>query len=370
MPAQRTARKRSTAAVFPDYSPSRVHLAWMKEHPPALRFSAYGGDWRAWQRKLRRRVVELLGLTNMPEDRCPLRPRTLWRKQIKQGVIEKLVFTAEPGAEVPAYLCLPKQGTPPFPVFICLQGHSTGMHLSVGERPNRETPDKYAGGEGGDRDFALGCMSRGIAALCIEQRAFGERRERHVGAVGSYLTCHQAAMNALLIGRTLVGERVFDVDRGIDLLVERHRRSRGTLFDLSRVGVMGNSGGGLVSILAGAVLPRLTHMIPSCGFCTYRESIVSIQHCVDNFVPGILRYAEMADVLGLFAPRPVVVVCGRTDDIFPLPGVRRAFRQLKAIYTAAGAADRCKLVIGDGGHRFYREPAWRAMMPMLESSPA
>jgi hypothetical protein len=71
-------------------------------------------------------------------------------------------------------------------------------------------------------------------------------------------------------------------------------------------------------------------------------------------------------VVGLFAPRPVVVVAGRDDDIFFLRGVRKAFRQLQRIYAAAGAPQNCRLVVGAGGHRFYAEPAWRAMMPLVK----
>jgi hypothetical protein len=73
----------------------------------------------------------------------------------------------------------------------------------------------------------------------------------------------------------------------------------------------------------------------------------------------------MADVMGLFAPRPVVIVAGKTDPIFPLAGVRKAFRQLKKIYRAAGAEKRCHLVVGGGGHRFYARPAWEKMLKEL-----
>jgi hypothetical protein len=78
-------------------------------------------------------------------------------------------------------------------------------------------------------------------------------------------------------------------------------------------------------------------------------------------VPGILKAADMGDILGLFAPRPVVVVAGRDDDIFPIGGVQEAFAQLQRIYTAAGAGDACRLVIGAGGHRFYAADAWPVM---------
>ena len=62
----------------------------------------------------------------------------------------------------------------------------------------------------GDRDFALGCMARGYASLCIEQRSFGERREQAQAQVSTH-GCHDAAMQALLVGKTLAGERAAGV---------------------------------------------------------------------------------------------------------------------------------------------------------------
>ena len=168
-------------------------------------------------------------------------------------------------------------------------------------------------------------------------------------------------MHALMLGRTLIGERVFDVDRGLDYLATRDD------VDWSRVGVMGQSGGGTVSMFAAALLPRVRFAMPSCSFCTFRDSIMSIYHCADNYVPGLLRYAEMADVMGLFAPKPVVLVAGERDDIFPIQATRRAFADLEAIYEAAGAAGRCHLVVGSGGHRFYAEEAWPVMLGEVDS---
>jgi hypothetical protein len=66
--------------------------------------------------------------------------------------------------------------------------------------------------------------------------------------------------------------------------------------------------------------------------------------------------------MGLFAPRPVVIVAGKKDQIFPIKAVREAFRNLKKIYRAAGAANRCHLVVGSQGHRFYARSAWPKML--------
>ena len=336
------------------YSPSLYHLWLLEKIKPALAYA--GGDVAAWQGKLRSRLAELMGFGG--EERSPLAPRTLWKKEHPLGTIEKVVFSAEPGADVMAYVCLPRDVAPPYNFWACLQGHSTGAHVSIArERANEDALFAVEG----DRDFGLGCMRRGMAALCIEQRAFGERREQvqKQRCEG----CHDATMQALAFGKTLIGERVLDVDCGIDYLAWRGDAR------MDRVGVMGNSGGGTVTLFAAALLPRVAFAMPSCYFCTFRDSIMQIYHCADNYVPGIMRVAEMADILGLFAPKPVVVVAGETDDIFPLPGVQTAFAQLQRIYAAAGAPDNCRLVIGKGGHRFYADDAWPVMLEQIGKKP-
>ena len=329
-------------------SPSEQHRHLMSKTTQSLSYD--GGDVKQWQNRLRKKLRQLLG--EMPEERCPLRARRLWKRKHPLGTIEKVVFTSEPFCDVPAYVCLPETTKPPYRFMICLQGHSTGMHNSIAVQREDETkPCKVEG----DRDFALGCMSRGIAALCIEQRAFGERREQKQEQVSTH-GCHDATMHALMLGRTLMGERVYDVDRGIDYLVERGDA------DTRNIGVMGNSGGGTISVFSAALLKRIAFAMPSCYFCTFKDSIMSIYHCADNYIPGLLQYAEMSDVMGLFAPKPVVLVAGREDPIFPINATRRAFQKLKTIYRACGAEDRCRLVVGKGGHRFYADDAWPVML--------
>jgi len=329
-------------------SPSVHHRYLMDTHEPVLSFR--GQDFIRWQQALRRKLQQRLG--DMPRTKCPLHVRSLWKREHRFGTIEKIVYTSEPCADVPAYVCIPRNVSRPFRFFICLQGHSSGMHNSIGfDRETERKPIKIPG----DRDFAIGCMRRGIAALCIEQRSFGLRRELVQKSISPH-GCHDATMHALMLGRTLIGERVWDVERGIDYLA-----GRGDV-DMQRLGVMGNSGGGTISLFSAAVLPRIRLAMPSCYFCTFRDSIMSIYHCADNYLPGLLKDAEMWDIMGLFAPRPVVIVAGKKDPIFPFAAVQKAFANLKRIYRAAGAEAHCHLVVGQGGHRFYAGAAWPVML--------
>ena len=333
-------------------SPTETHKHLMSQITPALQYK--GGDVNNWQSRLRRKLRQSVG--DMPEERCDLCPRRLWMREGPLGTIEKIAFTSEPCADVVAYVCLPKGVEPPYTFMICLQGHSTGMHNSIAVQQDDETKPLQVEG---DRDFGLGCMRRGIAALCIEQRSFGERREQKQERVSTH-GCHDATMHALMLGRTLIGERVYDVDRGIDYLA-----SRGDA-DMKSIGVMGNSGGGTISLFSAALLPRISFAMPSCYFCTFRDSIMSIGHCMDNYIPGLLKVAEMSDIMGVFAPKPVVLVAGKEDEIFPIQATRRAFRKLRHIYDSCGAKSRCHLVVGDGGHRFYADDAWPVMLKEIK----
>lgn len=316
--------------------------------------SYVGGNVVAWQERLRSKLRALIGI--MPETAVPLNVRFLWKRDHPLGTIEKIVFTSEPFADVPAYVCLPKNAAPPYTFMVCVQGHSGGMYNSIAVDPNDETQPYEVTG---DRDFALTCMENGVAALCIEQRSFGERREQKQERVSHYNGCHDAAMQALLLGRTLIGERVYDVDRAIDYLATRSD------VVMDKIGVMGNSGGGTITLFSAALLPRVAFAMPSCYFCTFRHSIMSIYHCADNYIPGLIQFAEMADIMGLFAPKPVVIVSGQEDLIFPIEATKQAFGELQNIYAAHNAADQCHLVIGDGGHRFYAEDAWPVLNKVI-----
>lgn len=339
----------------PALSPSIRHRHLVRSTRPALAFD--GGDVAAWRRRLRASLRKRLGLDRIEaQPRPPLRVRRLDRWEVADGSIEKIVFTCEPGADATAFLCLPKTTAKKLPWMICLQGHTTGAHHSVGvERDDHRKPMAVAG----DRDFGLQCLRHGIAALCLEQRSFGDRRERDQAHVCGHNGCHDAVMHALMLGRTLAGERTYDVDRALDLLWTR------TDVDRRRIGVMGNSGGGTITMYAAALLPRLTFAMPSCSFCTFDQAMMGVYHCGDNYIPGLLLDAEMADCLGCFAPKPLVVVNGRKDEIFPMPGVRTAMKQLRRIYAAAGAGDDLHHVVGPEGHRFYADLAWKKALPYL-----
>jgi dienelactone hydrolase len=296
----------------------------------------------AWQRALRSKLTELVG--GFPDRHAPLRAQTLDVRDFPAYKREKFVFESRPGVGVLGYLITPKNTRSPLPAVVCLPGHGRGVDDIVGidEHGNDRTGDP-----GYQHDFALQAAARGLAAVAIEPMAFGCRRDALTRRKGpSAYACQPVAGSALLLGETMIGWRVFDVMRTIDWIETRPE------LDAKRVGCMGISGGGTCTLFASALEPRIRAAMVSGYLNTFQASIMSMSHCIDNYVPGILQWAEMYDIAGLIAPRPLFSEGGDRDPIFPVEATRESFTRVQRIYQAFGAPDAVQQEIFPGVHEF------------------
>ena len=313
---------------------------------------AYDGTqpFAVWQTSAREKLAELLGMAHF----TPCEPLTQieWERASDAFHEIRFTFQSEPDYRVPCHLLIPHR-VRLAGVMVCLQGHSTGMHISLGRAKYESDENTVAGG---DRDFALQCVRHGMCCVTIEQRGFGEK------GGNPNPDCYVPAMTALLSGRTLLGARVWDIMRLIDLL----KAEFSDRCDTNRFFAMGNSGGGTATFYAAALDTRIAAAMPSCAFCTYADSIGSMFHCACNFVPNIRNYFDMAELAALTAPRPIVIVSGEKDDIFPIEPAKSQFARLQQYYAAADAADKCVHVVGPEGHRFYADLAWPIFEKLIQ----
>ena len=310
---------------------------------PSLGFAAADtAEAERWQAAARMKLVELLG--GFPE-RVPLQAEVLERRELAGYTREKIVFQTRRNLTAIGYLLLPDGRREPGPAIVCIPGHGRGADDIVGiaeDGSQRTEKTGYA------KDFAIQAVERGYAAFALEPLAFGARRDAAARASGpSAYSCRPAAGAAMLFGQTMVGWRVWDVMRTIDYLHSRPEVAN------DRIATMGISGGGTVSLFAGAVDERIRAAVVSCYFNTFRDSIVSLSHCLDNYVPGLLQSMEMYDVAGLVAPRGLFVESGDADRIFPIEGARTAYARTEPIFRVLGAEDRLGREIFAGGHEFH-----------------
>ena len=68
----------------------------------------------------------------------------------------------------------------------------------------------------------------------------------------------------------------------------------------------------------------------------------------------------MGDIAGLIAPRPLVIVSGTSDGIFPLASAKEQATIAQSLYKASGVPNAFRHVIGPEGHRFYADLGWKA----------
>jgi dienelactone hydrolase len=300
-----------------------------------------------WQKTLHDKLIELLGC--FPADRCDLDPHPIETVEETSYTRELVVIQTQPGEYMPVHVLRPRTATPPYKPVIALHGHgSDGARLLLGIA---DDPPKVEHMRALNYDYARQLAARGFLVFVPVMRGFAERLEdpalQDTDETLWLKSCHTAGMGALLLGKTLLGLRVWDIMRLVDYIRTRPEPMTPGL------GCTGLSGGGTVTLFTTALEPRITCAAVSGYFNTFRDSIMAIRHCACNYVPGILNYAEMVDVAGLIAPRPLLVESGRQDPIFPVSAAQRAYVELQTIYHTFNADDRTKAVLFDGEHAWY-----------------
>lgn len=318
-------------------------------------------NFKEWQTRARAKLAELLGWSKFVA--CDLNVQVEYDRMEADFREIRFTFESEPGYHAPCHLLIPKGAAGKLPVMICLQGHSKGQHVSL-------LRTRFEGEEITEaariRAFAIDSVKQGYAAVTIEQRGMGE-----CGGDENGPKCHVHTMGNLMLGRTTVGERVWDISRLITVLTSAYAEH----IDADKIYCMGNSGGGTATFYAACMEERIAAAMPSCSFSDYDDSIIAMYHCTCNHIPHTREYFNMGDLSGLIAPRKFVPVAGEWDRIFPLPGVKKQMEETKRLFTAAGVPENCELVVGTlpkeyendpyEGHRFYAEQAWPVFHRMV-----
>ncbi len=336
------------------YDGAYCHDILTKNAKPKLSFT--GENYENWKSEIKSKLWEILGLDVIAENACPLKFEIVEETKMDGYLQRRVEFESEYGASVCFYILTPdgmKKGEKR-PVVITLQGHNaSGVHSSIGNAICHERLD-YDRGRG---MFAVQSVKEGYVTVAIDQRGMGERKARNtllrrVSVNPESENCYYEATTALLLGRTLIGERCWDISRTIDLLEAFPE------CDLDKIVITGNSGGGTASYYAACCDERIKISVPSCAFCTYDESILKYYHCSCNYLPGAYRYFDMQDLACLIAPRRLSIISGKYDTGFKIEGVLRGYETVEKIYTAAGVPENCKLTVTEKGHFWCEDVVW------------
>ena len=315
----------------------------IKNQKPLMAFDE-NADYQEWKVQAKQKLEELLGL---PFEKCNDDFQILCESD-KEGYCRiDFEFQSEKGYYIPCNLLFPSGTSNPLPTVICLQGHSSGKHVSLGEAEFEDDESTIL-----HSDFALQAVKEGYCAVTMDQRYMGQTGRASDGTPSCF--AENRSMPSLLLGRTAIGERVWDVQRLIDVMEVYLQK----YIDMERIICLGNSGGGTATFYAACMDERIYMAIPSCAVCTFEESVLPVYHCACNYIPGIRKYFNMGDIGCLIAPRKLIQVNGVEDHLFWIEGARECHRVIQQAYRKLGSENHYHMVEGDGAHQFFPADVW------------
>ena len=286
-------------------------------------------DWPAWRSVMKEHLIDSMGRGALA---TPLDVEYKRIMEIDGCPLIKMQYTSEPGLRTPAYILLPKGYASGDPAVIAIHGHGYGVRDILGLDP----AGKLRSGDAGyQKNFGLELARCGFAVIAPELFGFGDLRlQQDIDSGDPHRSsCTPLSMMLSSYGRTMAGVRAYQCERAFQA-AEAAQLIRG-----GRVGCMGISGGGLVAMLLSALDERLEAVVISGYGCSFADSIFAVDHCVDNYLPGLSRYAEMQDVMALIAPTPMLWESGSEDPIFPQWAAIKSADILRRVYAAQGAPD-------------------------------
>ncbi len=327
------------------------YLAQEKDIVPSLSFKGKPKeDFEGWHSDLKTKLLELLG--GFPE-KVPLQPDKLGEEDCGDFVREKYTIATEKNMRLPLYLLKPKNIPPKkkLPAILCCHGHGpfgkdavAGVTLNLSEREVNIRELNYNYGEQ--------MAKRGYITICPDFRPFGER-VAYTGLYTNLDKCNVYFIKGLLLGQVLLARNIHDGMCVLDFLLTQKE------VDPARIGCMGLSFGGTMTTYISALDERIKIADIICYLTTTRHYAIETHNfCGAQFVPYLYKYADVADMAGLIAPRPLLVESGVNDTCFKFEFSRKAHRQLRRIYEAAEAEDKLEFDLFLGEHSFAGNKAF------------
>lgn len=327
-------------------------LGNLYRHNAEMRVKASQSDYTALspaEHRERLRTVLRKALGAFPEQDCTLGPVLLERIEYEDYVLERVAYTTMDEVYVPVMVLVPKTGSGPWPAVLACHGHGNGQRDAAGLDADGQELEQ----PGIHNRFAVQLVKHGLLVIIPEIMGFGARRmAEDLKGRPDRTSCSTLSAHLLMHGRTLAGMRVYEAMRGLDYIAERED------VDVSRIGTFGFSGGSLISAFASGLDDRIKATV-LCGWTnTFQGSVLTMAHCIDNYLPGILNDAEQPELIGLIAPRALFVESGELDLIFPSQHVRQAVLQLESVYKEWEVPQQFAWHIHGGGHEISGEQSF------------
>jgi len=317
------------------------------EHVPEYRFPAgENSNFAAWKESALPKVLATLG--EYPE-RVPLNPELM--AEWKHDGLRKQRWLIDVQRHLSASLLVnypsSSENANALPAILCCHGHGPyGKEPVMG---NDTSPGLRQNIQAHNYNYGHQMAKEGYVTFAIDWIGFGERNDNNKpnfrNTDHGRDWCNLYYLHATMLGMTSLSINVAHGKAAVDFAASLPEVDEG------RLGVMGLSGGGTMTVwmslcderLAAAEIICYSDLWPYFGF---RD----INYCGMQVAPGLFKLVDLPDLQGLLAPRPLLVDIGANDTCFRVDTAMACFRQVERIYTAAGAGDSLELDLHPGEH--------------------
>lgn len=258
--------------------------------------------------------------------------------------IQKYSFELCDKLKTAVFILTPKKIKKPAPGVVALCGHGYGVRQILGiTKSGKKKHIRYI--DNYQKSFAVELVKRGCIVAAPELFGFGEARlEKDLKKPFYISSCDELSHHLLPFGLTTASVRVAQAIACADILLKE------ASVDPDRLGIMGISGGGLTALYASVIDVRFSKTVVSGYINTFKDSIFSMWHCPDNYIPDILGIGEIYDFASSIAPRKLLIESGTKDKLFPIDTSLKAHEKIAKIYSLAGSENNLIIDVFEGRH--------------------
>lgn len=296
-------------------------------------------DLEERQKNIREKFIECLG--GLPESGAPLNPRITGVIQCDGFRIEKIIYESRPQVYITVNLYVPDGITQPRGAALFLCGH----HDAAKQVEEYQIVCRYL-------------VKTGLVVLSQDPIGQGERYSYYEASIRettvdpSVADHNYAGSQCWPLGDSLARYFLHDGMRGIDYLCTRPE------VDPQKIGITGNSGGGLQCVYLMLADPRVAAAAPAT-FVFSRQSYLYAGEAQDSeqIWPRFTALGfDHEDFLIAMAPRPVLVLAV-TYDFFPIEGTRRTVQRTRRFWEMFGKDSDVGLFEDESDHHYTRKMA-------------
>lgn len=331
-----------SATAIPVLADTHEHVRQLAADAPlAMRFEGETADEaRLWQKRFGDQLTELLG---------PHRPPAYWetvteaKVEFADHVRETLLLRAPGHADLPVHLLTPRGAAMARAGILALHGHGPFGHDAVAGVD--DTLERAENIRSANYDYGRQLAREGYVVITPCFAPFG-RRLGDAKAYRGQDACAVEFVRLQLLGRNLLTENLRDALWALEHLL------RQPSVDAARIGCVGLSYGGRMTMMAAAVEPRIRAAVMSGALNVMQERIEGRYSCGAQVIPGLLRFGDVPEIAGLIAPRPALWEVGERDGLMVKDWVPKAWVRIEQVYEALDAGDKLEMDSFDGPHRW------------------